>query len=72
MMSFSMWQKLAAAMIENAVRCGLNGAVAGAGNSGHDEVLSGSRRKTGNMSLFLPAFIHIVSGLHLCSGRFSL
>ncbi|NSZ02227.1 hypothetical protein G6M70_25865 [Agrobacterium tumefaciens] len=24
MMSFSMWQKLAAAMIENAVRCGLN------------------------------------------------
>jgi hypothetical protein len=24
MMSFSIWQKLAAAMIENAVRCGLN------------------------------------------------
>lgn len=27
MMSFSMWQKLAAAMIENAARCGLNPAL---------------------------------------------
>jgi hypothetical protein len=28
--------------------------------------------RAGNVSLFLPAFIHIVSGLHLCSGRVSL
>jgi glycerate kinase len=67
MMSFSMWQKLAAAMIENAVRCGLNPVPVAM-----NYPLQIPADETGNMSLFAPAFIHIVSGLHLCSGRVSL
>ncbi|CUX49558.1 hypothetical protein AGR5A_Lc100093 [Agrobacterium genomosp. 5 str. CFBP 6626] len=69
MMSLSMWQKLAAAMIENAVRCGLNPALVTVAMMYPLRIPDG---RAGNVSLFLSAFIHIVSGLHLCSGRFSL
>jgi hypothetical protein len=69
MMSFSIWQKLAAAIIENAVRCGLNPVLVTVAMVNPLQIPA---QTTGNTSLFLPAFIHIVSGLHLCSGRFSL
>jgi len=56
-------------MIENAVRCGLNPVLV---TVAMNYPLQIPADETGNMSLFAPAFIHIVSGLHLCSGRFSL